>query len=84
MTPTRWSEVKAVLSGVLDVDPTDRPQTLDRLCGADSDLRDTVESLLAMESKAEQFDTAVLPGSILFADPTREASSPNRPLRHPE
>ncbi len=69
MTPGRWSEVKAVLSGVLDVDPTERPATLDRLCGADTDLRDTVESLLAMESKAEQFDTAVLPGSILFADP---------------
>jgi serine/threonine protein kinase/tetratricopeptide (TPR) repeat protein len=69
MTPTRWSEVKSVLSGVLDADPTQRPEILDRLCGADTDLRTTVESLLAMESKAEQLDTAVLPGSALWADP---------------
>jgi tetratricopeptide (TPR) repeat protein/predicted Ser/Thr protein kinase len=69
MTPTRWSEVKSVLSGVLEADPTERPQLLDRLCGADTELRTTVESLLAMESKAEKFDTAVLPGAALWSNP---------------
>lgn len=73
MTPTRWSEVKSVLSGVLDAEPTERPEMLDRLCGADTELRTTVESLLAMESKAERFDTAVLPGSILWADAPEKA-----------
>jgi serine/threonine protein kinase len=73
MTPTRWSEVKNVLSGVLEADPTERPELLDRLCGADTELRTTVESLLAMESKADQFDTAVLPGSVLWSNPPEKA-----------
>jgi len=70
MTAGRWSEVKAVLSGVLDADAGERPALLDRLCGPDTDLRTTVESLLAMESKLDSFDTAVLPGSALWADTT--------------
>jgi len=68
MTAGRWSEVKAVLSGVLDADATERPALLDRLCGPDTELRTTVESLLAMESKVGQFDTGVLPGSALWTD----------------
>jgi tetratricopeptide (TPR) repeat protein/predicted Ser/Thr protein kinase len=72
MTAGRWSEVKAVLSGVLDADAGERPALLDRLCGPDAELRTTVESLLAMESKANQFDTAALPGSALWADTTEK------------
>lgn len=72
MTPTRWSEVKTVLADVLEAEPTERPKILDRLCGADTELRTTVESLLAMESKAEQFDTAVLPGAALWAEPVEK------------
>ena len=68
MTAGRWSEVKAVLSGVLDADAGERPALLDRLCGPDTDLRNTVESLLAMESKVDSFDTAALPGSAFRAD----------------
>jgi eukaryotic-like serine/threonine-protein kinase len=68
MTAGRWGEVKAVLSGVLDADASERPALLDRLCGGDTELRTTVESLLAMESKANQFDTAVLPGSAFWAE----------------
>jgi tetratricopeptide (TPR) repeat protein/predicted Ser/Thr protein kinase len=68
MTAGRWSEVKTVLSDVLDADLTERPALLDRLCGDDTELRITVESLLAMESKAAQLDTAALPGAVLWAD----------------
>jgi eukaryotic-like serine/threonine-protein kinase len=73
MTPGRWSEVKTVLSGVLDAGPTERTEILNRLCGADTELRTTVESLLAMESKADQFDTAVLPGAAFWGDATDKA-----------
>jgi tetratricopeptide (TPR) repeat protein/predicted Ser/Thr protein kinase len=73
MTSGRWSEVKAVLSGVLDADASERPVLLDRLCGDDTELRTTVESLLAMESKADQFDTAVLPGAALWSDPSEKS-----------
>ena len=69
MTPGRWSEVKSVLAGVLEAEPTERPVILDRLCGADTELRSTVESLLAMEDKAGKFDTAALPGTTLRAEP---------------
>jgi len=72
MTPGRWSEVKAVLSGVLEADATERPALLDRLCGDDADLRTTVERLLAMESKigsgGDWLDTAVVPGVSLRAE----------------
>ncbi len=73
MTPQRWSEVKAVLSGVLDAPATERTAVLSHLCGVDADLRTTVESLLAMETKAEMFDTAVLPGAALWADAPQNA-----------
>jgi non-specific serine/threonine protein kinase/serine/threonine-protein kinase len=73
MTPTRWSEVKNVLSGVLEADPTQRPVILDRLCGGDTDLRTAVESLLAMESKADRLDTAMLPGKAFWAEPSGHA-----------
>jgi eukaryotic-like serine/threonine-protein kinase len=75
MTPGRWSEVKSVLSGVLDADPTERPEILDRLCGGDTELRTTVESLLAMESKADRLDTAVMPGSILWTNAPEQVPS---------
>jgi serine/threonine protein kinase len=75
MTPGRWSEVKSVLSGVLEADPTERPEILDRLCGGDTELRTTVESLLAMESKADRLDTAVMPGSILWANAPEQVPS---------
>jgi tetratricopeptide (TPR) repeat protein len=77
MTPERWSEVKAVLSDVLDAPPTERPAILQQRCGPDADLRTTVESLLAMEEKAEQFDTAAMPGSRL-----RGADVPSKPPSH--
>jgi eukaryotic-like serine/threonine-protein kinase len=73
MTAGRWSEVKAVLSDVLDADATQRPALLDRLCGGDTELRTTVESLLAMESQAGRLDTAFLPGAALWTDPPEKA-----------
>lgn len=70
MSPGRWSEVKAVLSGVLDASPADRPVLLNRLCGGDTELRTTVESLLAMETKCDWLETGVMPGASLWADPS--------------
>lgn len=73
MTPERWSEVKAVLSGVLDAPVTERTAILQNLCGVDADLRTTVESLLAMEEKADAFDTQALPGAALWSDVPEKA-----------
>jgi len=65
MTPARWGEIKSVLAQVLDTDPGARSSTLDRLCGADAGLRLEVESLLALEAKADSaLETAAAPGAI--------------------
>ncbi|MBZ5600777.1 MAG: serine/threonine-protein kinase [Acidobacteriia bacterium] len=68
MTPARWGEIKSVLAQVLDSDPGGRASTLEKLCGADSDLRREVESLLALEAKADAvLETAAAPGAIFRA-----------------
>lgn len=81
MTAGRWSEVKTVLSGVLDAPPPERPAILDRLCGADTELRTTVESLLAMEEKAEWFDTAAMPGANFRSSALRADASEKPPAQ---
>jgi len=64
MTSERWGEIKAVLAGVLETDPQERPATLDRLCRDDAELRREVEVLLAYEEKAEVLmNTVAAPGT---------------------
>jgi non-specific serine/threonine protein kinase/serine/threonine-protein kinase len=71
MNRARWAEVKSILARVLDTDPGARRSTLDHLCGGDADLRREVESLLAMEAKADAaLETAIAPGAIFRADST--------------
>ncbi len=83
MTAERWPEVKAVLGSLLDADRDDRPALLDRLCGTDSELRQSVESLLALESEAgEALHSAALPGAALRAEASvPETIGPYRVLR---
>jgi serine/threonine protein kinase/tetratricopeptide (TPR) repeat protein len=70
MKAARWGEIKSVLATVLDTDPTERLETLDRLCHDDADLRREVESLLALEKRADaELDTALAPGTLLRAEP---------------
>lgn len=70
MTAQRWGEVKAVLAGVLESDPRERTPALERLCGGDADLRREVESLLALEERADALlESAAVPGTVLRAAP---------------
>ncbi len=67
---TRWSEVKAVLAQVLEAGAAERAALLETLCGSDAELRRSVESLLALESEAnEALRTAAAPGAALRAVP---------------
>ncbi len=71
MTAERWGEVKAVLAAVLDSDPRERSQTLDKLCSADPDLKREVESLLALEDRAgTALESSVAPGARFRAQIT--------------
>jgi len=70
MDSKRWGEIKAVLAGVLETDPQERPATLDRLCNHDAELRREVEALLVYEHKADRvLNTVVAPGASLRAEP---------------
>ncbi len=52
MTPERWEQVKQILDSALVLEPADRSNYLRNICGADSDLREEVESLLVSHSQA--------------------------------
>jgi eukaryotic-like serine/threonine-protein kinase len=83
MTPARWGEVKTILASLLETDPSQRAEAMDRLCGSDSELRSSVESLLAMEQKAGAlFDSAAAPGAQWRAEaPAPETIGPYRVVK---
>jgi eukaryotic-like serine/threonine-protein kinase len=84
MKAARWGEIKSVLATVLDTDPGERLETLDRLCRDDAELRREVESLLALEKRADtELNTAIAPGALLRADPEKppEVIGPYKVLR---
>ena len=49
----RWQQIQSVFEDVVEAAPADRPARLARHCGNDSDLRTSVESLLASDQKTE-------------------------------
>ena len=83
MTGARWGEVKAVLAAVLEAPPEKRAALIDTLCGSDGEMRASVESMLAMEARAEELlNTQVVPGAALRSeDPAPEQIGPYRILR---
>ncbi|MEM9554719.1 MAG: serine/threonine-protein kinase [Acidobacteriota bacterium] len=55
MSPQSWGRVKEVLDAVLDAEPAERPELIDRLCGDDAAVRVRVERYLDHEEAAEDF-----------------------------
>ena len=55
MDANRWRRVEEICDGALRLTARERPAYLDRSCGADTDLRQEVEALLAHEATAERF-----------------------------
>ena len=83
MTAARWREIKAVLAAVLEAQVDERSAVLEKLCGSDSDMRASVESLLAVEERAaDVLCTAYAPGAALRApDPSPSQIGPYSVLR---
>jgi len=83
MTAARWGEVKAVLAAVLEAAPAERPRLLEKLCGSDREMRASVESLLAVEARADDLlNTQASPGASLRGEtPAPEHIGPYRVLR---
>ena len=55
MEPELWRRVEELCQRALKLDPSRRPDFLERSCGDDKELRSKVEALLAQETKAEHF-----------------------------
>ncbi|MGH9767235.1 MAG: hypothetical protein ACREAB_07350, partial [Blastocatellia bacterium] len=55
MTPERHDEIGRLFHAALELEPSERPDFLRRACGADDDLYQQVESLLAFEQPAGDF-----------------------------
>ena len=71
MTPDRWSEIERLYHAAAARDVEERATFLADACGPDDALRQEVESLLALDSRAEEFlSTPALPGVKLEAGPS--------------
>jgi serine/threonine protein kinase len=84
MKAERWGEIKPILAAILETEPADRTEALERLCGDDAALRREVEAFLAHEKRAgADLNTAVVPGALLRLDleTSPEAIGPYRVLR---
>jgi eukaryotic-like serine/threonine-protein kinase len=55
VTPERWQQVKTILEQALDKQPGERTVFVTAACADDSELREEVESLLAVEADSEDF-----------------------------
>ena len=55
MKPERWQKIEEIYNKVVKLEPDERGAFLDKACTSDESLREEVESLLACESKADQF-----------------------------
>jgi eukaryotic-like serine/threonine-protein kinase len=49
----RWQQIQSVFENVIDASPTERATRLAASCGADTDLKRSVESLLASDQRTE-------------------------------
>ncbi|MGH9845046.1 MAG: protein kinase domain-containing protein [Blastocatellia bacterium] len=55
MNPERWQQIEPVLHAALEREPSQRAAFLDQACASDAELRREVESLLAYQTRAEDF-----------------------------
>jgi eukaryotic-like serine/threonine-protein kinase len=55
MTPERWKKVEEIFNAAVEKSAQERPVFLDETCGEDSQLRNEVERLLALDQQAGDF-----------------------------
>jgi serine/threonine protein kinase/Tol biopolymer transport system component len=76
MEPELWRRVEELCQRAMELDPNRRAEFLESSCGDDKELRSKVESLLALESRAEHFiesPALEVMGKLIARDPrTRE------------
>ena len=78
MNPERWRQISQLYCAVLAQDTTGRATFLADACGADAELRETLESLLAQPDSAEHF--LGVPDLELAAPARSEAQAASTPM----
>ena len=68
MTPERWAQVREVLYAVLDLDPDQRAQYLDRISANDQALREEVESFVLSHGEIDAGFLRTIPGDSASAE----------------
>ena len=81
MDDERWSEVKTIVAEALESTAGERSSVVDRLCGSDAELRKAVESLLEVETRAnELMDSPAVPEGVRQWETTApKQAKPRRP-----
>jgi serine/threonine protein kinase/tetratricopeptide (TPR) repeat protein len=69
-----WTRIDELLGAALDLPPCERDAFLDRVCGAETDLRAKIESLLRAEQRARHF----FADPLMHLEPGLESSPPER------
>jgi hypothetical protein len=75
MNPERWEQIRNLYHAALEREPKDRGKFLAEVCGADTELRRGVESLLAHAKTKEAFlekPAVEFAASVLVDDQTRQ------------
>jgi serine/threonine protein kinase/tetratricopeptide (TPR) repeat protein len=74
MSPERWQKIEAIVLSALEVSPQEREAFLEKECADDFDLREEVESFLALDDDSEKFINApaVAFAAELFAEEKKD------------
>src|SRR5262249_17391243 len=54
MTADRWAQIEELFATLVEVPPSEQARELDRLCGADSDLKRELQSLLSHDAPGQK------------------------------
>ena len=83
MSPERLDHIQTLYTDAASLQPQDRRAFLDGACGADSDLRKEIESLLAFQPRAETYldKPAFEVAARSLADDERVVAGPALPDR---
>ena len=80
MNAERWERTKQILEEALRLDFDQRAAYLERVCGADRELRSEVESLIASHEAAGSQFLAVAAADLLLPSPDRSPEAPRHQI----
>src|SRR5579871_1772231 len=77
MQSERWQRIENIFQSAIDCAPDQRPALLDSACGDDAELRDEVESLLALNEKSG-FTSSAFPEGMRALENRRRGQNQER------